>query len=45
MIPLSGGFPNPAMFPFVKTVIETIDGKFFSYLAGIKLVLDTMYED
>ena len=29
MIPLSGGFPNPAMFPFVKTVIETIDGKVF----------------
>lgn len=26
MIPLSGGFPNPAMFPFTKTVIETSDG-------------------
>jgi len=30
MIPLSGGFPNPAMFPFVKTVIETIDGQTIS---------------
>ena len=28
MIPLSGGFPNPAMFPFTKTVIETSDGMY-----------------
>lgn len=26
MIPLSGGFPNPEMFPFVKASIETTDG-------------------
>lgn len=27
MIPLSGGFPNPATFPFSKITVETLDGK------------------
>ena len=29
MIPLSGGFPNPATFPFTKITVETVDGHSF----------------
>lgn len=29
MIPLSGGYPNPAMFPFAKATIESVDGHSF----------------
>jgi len=36
MIPLSGGFPNPATFPFSKMSVETTDGKTIS-LEGNRL--------
>ncbi len=42
MIPLSGGFPNPDMFPFKKASIETADGHSI-VLDGAKLKKSLQY--
>jgi len=38
MIPLSGGFPNPEMFPFTNLTIDVTNGSPIN-LSGIHLIM------